>query len=136
MKLNPDCIRDLLLYLENTLSVSKHGCNVFSFDSLSIRQISQGLPTYQDTELVNTIMALEDGGFISASADYCGEGICVLEVNQITYSGYQFIEAVRPDDIWGKIKKTCLKVGSFSLDLVMETGTAALSSAAISLLNL
>lgn len=136
MKLNPDCIRDLLLHLENSLSVSQGEDNVFSFDPLTIAEISQSLPSYPAAELVNTIMTLEDGGFITAYADYCGTGIAELEVAQITYSGYQFIEKIRPDTVWGKIKKACIHAGSFSLDLISAAGSEILISLATSYLNL
>ena len=60
MKLNPDCMRDLLLYLEDKLSVSESKLEpgVFSFDCLTLKQISQDLPSYSSSELVNTIITM------------------------------------------------------------------------------
>ncbi len=138
MKLNPDCMRDLLLYLEDKLSVSESKLEpgVFSFDCLTLKQISQDLPSYSSSELVNTIITLNDGGFIITAVDKCGAGICHLDVNQITYRGYQFIKKIRPETVWSKVKNACTHVGSFSIDLVSLTGTRILSSLATSYLGL
>lgn len=134
MRLNPNCIRDVLLYLEDNLTISK-SYDTFYFESLTLDKISQDLPSYPSTELVNTILILNEGGYILSSADYSGAGLVYLEVNRITYSGYQFIEKIRPETVWKKLGKILSNAGSFSFDLISTTALEILTSRITSLLN-
>ena len=51
-----------------------------------------------------------------------------LDVYRITYDGYQFIETIRPEPVWAKVKSTGKHIGSFSIDVITRVATTVLTS--------
>lgn len=54
--------------------------------------------------------------------------IADLDVYRITYDGYQFIETIRPEPVWEKVKSTGKHIGSFSIDVITRVATTVLTS--------
>lgn len=96
MKLNLDTIRTLLLYLEKNLTVSEDG-----FEEIDYTQISEDTKT-SIPETINTLVVLDEAGFIQTISNYGDDSIDELCVFRITYDGYQFLESVRPEPIFKK----------------------------------
>ena len=59
MKLNPDCVRDILFYLEEHLSISED----LEIEEIDIYELKRQLK-YPIQELVNTILVLGEAEFI------------------------------------------------------------------------
>ncbi len=97
MKFNPDCMRDILLYLEENLTLSPD----LEIQFISVQDLSKNLP-YPIQEIANMVLVLDDAEFIDASRFDAGNQICELLVLRITYSGYQLIESIRPQPVWEK----------------------------------
>ena len=62
MKLNPDCMRDILFYLEEHLSISEE----LEFEEISMYALAQHLD-YPIQELANTLVILTEAGILSLS---------------------------------------------------------------------
>lgn len=122
MKLNPDCIRDILFYLEENLSISPD----LDTEEISIFELSQKLK-YPINELVNTLLVLDDAGFIAAAYDSGDNHITEFDIYRITYDGYQFIETIRPESTWKKVKSVCGKIGSFSTNVIVQVASNVLT---------
>lgn len=101
MKLNPDCMRDILFYLEEHLSISEE----LEFEEISMYALAQHLD-YPIQELANTLVILTEAGYIISIRNDNDDRIADLDVYRITYDGYQFIETIRPEPVWAKVKST------------------------------
>ena len=130
MRLNPDCIRDLLLYLEENLSISPD----LEFLHIDVRQIGKSL-NYPLNEIANTVLSLDDAGFIVADTFPVGDGRIGISISRITYSGYEFLELIRPENVWEKVKTTGKRIGSFSFGVIKQIATSALASFVSAQLN-
>lgn len=117
MKLNIDCIRDVLIFLEENLEIN---------DDLEIK--SQNLHTicnalegkYEKPEIAYTLLKLKEGGYIQAQK-FMGNGIISnIIVSSITYEGHQFIESIRSETVFEEVKNKLGKVGNFALDIVQK----------------
>lgn len=97
MKLNPDCMRDILFYLEEHLSISEE----LEFEEISMYALAQHLD-YPIQELANTLVILTEAGYIISIRNDNDDRIADLDVYRITYDGYQFIETIRPEPVWAK----------------------------------
>lgn len=115
MKLQINCIRDVLLWLEENLIISDDLEENF-FD---VRKISEAL-NYSNGEMANTLISLGEAGFILCHRSDAEDRINSLLVYRITYSGYQFLESIRPESVYQKTLSVCKNVGSFSLDFVSK----------------
>ena len=107
MKLNVDCMRDILLTMES-----------YSYGEVSdIDTLHDALPNYTEEEISYACLKMDEAGFIDIlSADMTGSFIpTVVQVTDITYEGHQFLENIRQQNIWNKTKETAKKLGSFSI---------------------
>lgn len=110
MKLNPDCIRDILLVIE--------GCN-FN-EEIRLNYLIQQLSAYTPDEIEYTCLKLYEGDFINAlTVQLSGDVIPrIVSITDMTYSGHQLLENIRPDTVWEKTKTSATKIGSFSINVL------------------
>lgn len=118
MKLNHDCVRSLLLFLEETLSMNK---------PLDLRTVE--LVGFDNDETVYAAMKLVEAGFLAGTVREYGMGDPPLVVvSQITWEGHKFLDTIRDNNVWGKTKKVLSKVSSASLSFTATVASQILSS--------
>lgn len=116
LKLNTDCIRDVLLYLEENLKIDNR-----NFVSITLSTLQENLSKYPSDDVFYTIYNLSEARFID-----CKWGIITDEnyrhcdISNITYRGHKFLETVRPETIWQKTKTIVSKVGVHTLDFIED----------------
>lgn len=128
MKLNYDCIRDLLLALETSLEFDEYlEFNPISFDDLlEIECLSE----YSEQDLLYSIINLDDAGFIETiSGVYDGSPLQNISIIRIAYCGHELIETIRPKGIWQKTKAILSEVGTVSLPLLSGVSSSLLNNA-------
>ncbi len=118
MKLNPDCIRDILLCVENGTSLkaplSINYCNVpdvlsdYSFDEISYHAKQAEL-----SGLISVMSWYYDGGFA---------------IKYLLPAGHEFLSNIRNDSNWVKVKEISQKIGSSSLDVLKSIAANVISS--------
>ena len=117
MKLNQDCIRDLLLYLEETLKLN---------DYLSISNIS--LENYSSEELLYTADKLYEAGYLKCSRKVYDNTDLMIFVSSITYSGHQFLDNIRDDKVFEKTKSILSGFKSVSIEIISETASKVITN--------
>ena len=120
MKLNPNCMRDILFYLEEHLDISPE----LEYQEVDAYQLAEHLE-YSIQEIVNTLLVLRDADFIKLATNGT---LSLVAVYLITYSGYQFIESIRPKTAWKKALSVGGYIGSFSIDLISQVTREAISA--------
>ena len=130
MKLNQDCIRSVLIYLESVpyIKVNDDGGAVFS--DVSVRKMYDRLPDYTKEDVCYSVFNLAQAGYINAS-DHARDNAMHSTVNYITYTGHEFLESIRDDSRWKNIKKCLGAVRSYSLS-AMSAVAEGITGAAIS----
>ena len=71
MTLNPDCVRDTLFFLEDRLSINSE----LEFSTIDIYELDKSLD-YPIGELSNTLLVLDDAGFIQSYRCDSDDRIC------------------------------------------------------------
>lgn len=112
MKLNQDCVRDLLLYLEENLTLVDH---------LSVENIS--LKNYSRDELLYTADKLYEAGYINCIRKIYDTTDLIILVSSITYEGHQFLDNIRDDKVFAKTKSILSKFKSVSIEIISETAS-------------
>lgn len=111
MKLNPDCIRDILLYLEENLKISEN-----EFSSITFQQIKCDLSNYSEEDIFYSIYNLKQIRFIEGNIkDVAGMKMCICEIQNITWNGHQFLNTIRPTSVWEATKSGASKLGIMSM---------------------
>lgn len=118
MKLNPDCMRDVLLCMESA------GYQ----EALELDDIIKALPDYSSDDISYSIIKLHEAGFIDALIRDYNDGVAIVYLNDITFNGHQFLADVRADNVWNDVKAVSKKVGSNSISAISQIASAVISA--------
>lgn len=125
MHLNPDCMRDILLFVESTPFRQK----------VPMEALYENPPYTQD-EITYACIKMIEADFISGSWNVPDGEITVYFISDIRYSGHQFLANIRSDSIWNNVKEIGKKVGSNSVSSLSQIATGVITAIIKSQLNL
>lgn len=127
MRLEADCVRDVLLCIEN-----KPFNEVYSLDELS-----EKLPNYSREQLWYTCIQLKDAEFINAITIHMLRSYVdqIKSIVDLTYDGHEFLETIREDGVWTKTKEAAKKVGSYSLHTIFDIAKNLIAANVVSMFN-
>ena len=136
MKLNPECIRDVMLVLEEKLSLT-HGPKGYYFNSMYPSCIAGILrdKEYMLYDVMYSVLQLTESGYIvTSNPDVCNRIHGYFDPGKILYitpKGHEFIATISNEDTWKKKTSIVLgKLGSVSLS-VIESVAKGFSSAVV-----
>ena len=111
MKLNNDCVRDILLTLEEICTYDSS----FSYDMDNDKP--HLLTPYTHDEILYLIIDVHfyDGGDS-------------FDIGDLSPSGHQYLANIRSDKIWNKTKKVASEIGVNSLSAMTQISTQIISS--------
>lgn len=118
MILNPDCLRDILIYVEKNTDL-KH------ILSISPDSLPDELNHYTGDEVMYHIKQAELSYLINVSSWYLNGGCAI---HYLLPDGHQFLANIRGEDNWNKTKDIAKSVGSNSLDSLKQIATSLIST--------
>ena len=116
MKLNVDCIRDLLLYFEENLDPND-----------SYQMEFNELPSYSSQDIYYCTIQLLDAGFIDGKNHAIKSSFPLIIVNRITWNGHEFLDNIRPKTIWDKTKNIGQELKTNSIDSLFKISSAVIT---------
>lgn len=118
MKLNPDCIRDILICVEDLPSINY----TMTFDKDSI---AANLKKYSYDDVIYHLRQCElKGFFYKTSGSFNGE----YTVFDLSPAGHEFLANVRSDNVWENVKAISSKIGSTSLTALTQIATGVITA--------
>jgi hypothetical protein len=111
MKLNKDCIRDILLYVEANGQLE---------GSIGYNQLCNELNEYEQDDIGYTLLRLKEAGYIDGKQDTYMP--FTFSVSAITWNGHKFLDTVRDPKVWSTTKKIAKKFESVSITLLSNIG--------------
>ena len=105
MRLNPDCIRDILLFIESTTN-SK-------IRSVGFVSILENLSQYDEDTIHYHLYQIKNSELILNL--YVAGGNPFL-IGDLSPKGHEFLENIRSDSNWNKTKEIAGNIGSFSIN--------------------
>ena len=120
MKLNHDCIRDILVTIEGMEYNSAY----------TIDKLHEKLPAYTVEELNYHCLQMIDADLLNAKSMNVVGRITpqVWRIFDLTYSGHQFLADIRSDNVWDKTKDVAKNVGSESLHALKDIAVNLVTS--------
>lgn len=112
MKLNPDCIRDVLLAVEENTGFH----TVMEIDEYNYTQYQQ-LKKYKYEEVAYHIVQCNLNGYFTDFSATIDDSYMIVDLSP---KAHEFIANIRSDTNWKKIKGKALMVGSFSLSVLAD----------------
>lgn len=108
MRLNPDCIRDILLTVEENSGFCK---SVRFQDSKDY----DALKHYETDTVLYHMKQCELTGFFT-KANWFMDKSCLI--NDLSPKGHEFLANIREQQNWSAVKAAASKIGSFSLSAI------------------
>lgn len=109
MKLNPDCVRDTLLYLEENLTYVDNNDYGLEYKTIVPETIASELHkkhNYNKDDVNYSVEKLLEIGFITASTQSRGNNNSLIyaPISDITWAGHQFLNTIRSKTVWEATK--------------------------------
>jgi len=125
--LNYDCLRDVLISLEENLTIDSD----LSFDYFNLHQILnfESLKKYSKEDIYYCVYNLIEIDFLDGTIQFADGGIPYHGlVSNITYAGHEFLQSIKSDTIWKSIKSKLKPVAGLSINLITEVAKAVIIS--------
>lgn len=116
MRLNPDCIRDVILYVEENSSTQRW----FTCDT-----VREDLSQYDKEVLDYHVFYLADAHYIKELVKY---GQDSYRFTDLTPNGHQLAQDIRNNTIWEKTKSKAQEIGSFSIPVLQQIASTILTA--------
>jgi hypothetical protein len=114
MKLNPDCVHDILLSVEE-ICTSDRGMNYNGGSNDNPKLLNK----YSCEEIIYHVQLCEKYGLI-LNVNYRKDDSVHILIKDLSPQGHTFIANVRKDDVWNETKSIAEKVGSLSLPTLAQ----------------
>lgn len=124
MKLNHDIVREVLLYLEDHLELN---------DELDSTKIM--IPEVTADEVAYTLLRLSEADFITIITDEDLSGNLDIFVKSLTWKGHEFLDNIRNNNTWDKVKKVAAEVGADSLSTLQKIAINVISASITAYFN-
>ena len=116
MRLNPDCIRDVLIAVEENTDTQ----NVFSFSSAM--QFKPPLDKYDYNTILYHIRQCNLAGLLINLREYdCGDSGIIVDLSP---SGHEFLANTRTGNVWNKLKEKGIASIPFLLQFAKDFALA------------
>lgn len=120
MKLNPDCIRDILLSVEDACDFNKK--LIYSRDT-----DIQRLQKYSHDEIIYHIRQCKLSELIIGSKMFDGGESCII--GDLSPAGHELLAKIRDNHRWKDVKKGLTAVRDFSLSAISAVAEGVASAA-------
>lgn len=125
--MNLDCIRDILLEVEEKLFISVErkvkwgGEGYYPYDDFEII-VSSHLSSHNDLKYLSKYSPdkIEENSVILSKYGFLKEHINLVNRYELTPEGHLFLADIKNDENWLKIKEISDKIGFSSLDSIKE----------------
>ncbi len=119
MRLNPDCIRDILLTVES---------NDFGIH-MTLDKLCEKLPNYSRKEIHYCCLKLDQGDLLEVmSLPIMGQPMRDIKtIKDLTFEGHEFLANIKSDNTWNKTKSIAKQVGSYSIYALRDIAGGVIS---------
>ncbi|WP_077736262.1 DUF2513 domain-containing protein [Bacillus sonorensis] len=117
MELKHDCVRNLLITIEEEVGFNK---------SLPAEELADfsSLEEFSLDDVRYTLKKLNEAGFISIDVYHDD-----TYVNELTFNGHQFLDNIRGSNIWAETKSHLSKIGgAASLSIISELASSLIKT--------
>lgn len=120
MKLNVDCVRDVMLELES-----------FPIGTYHVKSFTKSINEYGFDTVQYTIIKLIEADFINAGFVRTMDGVMHIGgIVDLSFKGHEFLETIREHRVWTKTKGIIGKVGSSGFGFISQIASTYLTDIA------
>jgi len=117
MRLNPDCVRDILLRIEACTNLD----TIWSYEADN--EDDGPLACYSLDEILYHVRQCDLSGYLVNA--HCYESSC--DADYLSPAGHAFLADVRSDTVWNHTKTIAGKIGAWSMDTLSKIAGAVIA---------
>lgn len=140
MKLNKDCIRTTLIYIEEHCIYESNKFGDKSMHIVNFHELKNAdeFSEISEDDIKYTIVKLLEGDYIKGSLIPKDSGINfdIVRISQLTLRGHDLLDNIKPEPVWNKTKNLLQKVGDFSLGIMSQIAGETMAAYTKSMMNL
>ena len=132
MRLNMDCVRDILLCVEENTDLRRY-CRFLDLHYESTAQYVSG-EILEPADYQKALFEKYPNDVLAYHIRYCidcdliieceGSSMYCIFISDLTPEGHDFLANIRTDTVWNKVKESSAKVGVDSLPVIIQIATA------------
>lgn len=126
MKLNYECMRDTLLFLEENLTVDCDGDLYFGL--IFLDNLYGELSQYSKEDIYYSVFNLKQAGLLSCNPGDDWPIYNIDSISYITFKGHEFLSEIRDNDKWKRVKSVLGNVKTFSLSAISAAAEGVTSA--------
>lgn len=119
MKLNPDCVRDILMAIESSTD------GMFPFEYTKDENTHPTLAKYDHGEIQYHMQQCHMANLVVGYQPF--EMGDFIQISDLSPAGHEFLANIRKDTIWNKTKSLAASVGSSSLGALAQIASAVVT---------
>lgn len=120
MKLNHECVRTLLLEIETNKQLGEPLTEYNFKDNVVFEK-------YDFETVMYTLLKLKEAEYIKIQLRWESGRVIGYLINDITWSGHEFLDNIRDNETWSKVKDVASKTSSMSVTLMSKLAFQYLS---------
>ena len=121
MKLNQDCVRSVMLFIENKSTFG-------SFLDLNDFLKAEELKNYKDEEIKYTLAKLSETNYLNKKVQFINNEIAEFSTGSLTWEGHKFLDTIRDNKVWSKTKEITNKFASVSISMVEDIASQVITN--------
>lgn len=135
MKLDADCVRDVLISIEVLQHVFVNDDGYVEKEALWAENLYDALPEYDRAVVFYALYNLDQAGYISLSVKWINGCVDECAINHITYAGHELTAKIRDKERWHGIKKALPVIRNYSIDAIGAVSEGMTSAAITALIQ-
>jgi len=127
MRLNPNCIRAVLLYVEENAKFTTRADSIKKPTNIVFHDLynSPELKKFSEDDVYYSVLKLFEGQYISGTLQLRGNvTIMYCDIDGITLEGHDLLDNIRDNSVWNKTKESLSGVASVSLKIMSKVAGA------------
>lgn len=129
MKMNLDCLRAVLLAIEEEPCLSVSEIGEVSFTSISLQKLFNLLPEFDKENISYSVLLLIDGDYIKTAFEYGSSVSQSCQITRMTLAGHKLLENLRDEKRWQTVKSIASAVRNYSLSALSAIAEGVTSAA-------
>lgn len=121
MKLNQDCVRDVLLFVESNITFG-HFLQLDDFIN------APELKRYDTDCIKYTLAKLDETDYLKSSSNWINNDLIRFSTGMITWQGHKFLDTIRDNKVWSTTKSVSRKIASVSLAMTENIASQVITN--------
>lgn len=121
MKLNQDCVRDIMLFIEKNVTFGM-------FLHLNDFIESSDLKKYDSKTIKYTLGKLDETKFLHSNATWIDNNLVMFSTGMLTWDGHKFLDTIRDSKVWSTTKSVTEKLASVSMSMIESISAQVISN--------